>query len=155
MADQENRTFAPTEAQTNRSRTQGLGVGQKEMDQQRDPSRVEHATEGDHPSLRGDMDGATNADRPSQADFGDTDIARDGDGDAEGSKPWLADGAPANVDVHDIGDNDNPEEDWGEPADEGAMHGQNHTRRALKTEAERGQGAKTRQANKDIISRRT
>jgi hypothetical protein len=35
------------------------------------------------------------------------------------------------------------------------MHSANHTRRGVKTEAERGQGAKTRQMNKDIVSRRT
>jgi hypothetical protein len=66
----------------------------------------------------------------------------------------LGAGTPSNVDVHDVGQEDRPEEDWGEAADEGALHSANHTRRAIKTEAERGQGAKTRRANKDIVSRR-
>ena len=35
---------------------------------------------------------------------------------------------------------DRPEEDWGDPAGEGAAYSANHTRRPLKTEAERGQG---------------
>jgi hypothetical protein len=47
-----------------------------------------------------------------------------------------------------------PQNDWGEAADEGALHGADHSRRPVKTEAERGQGPRTRQANKDIVSRR-
>jgi hypothetical protein len=66
----------------------------------------------------------------------------------------LGEGTPAGVDIHDVGQDDSPEQDWGEEGDEGMMHSANHTRRGIKTEAERGQGAKTRQANKDIISRR-
>jgi hypothetical protein len=160
---------------------QGLGVGQKELNQQQDPSRIESATEGTHPSLRGDMDGATNADRPAEAHFGDTDIAHGEPGQAEAGQAeperrdgWGVDpnlgrdeaglndvegdlgaGTPANVDVTKLGQEDNPEEDWGEPAAQGTIHSSNHTRRAEKTEAERGQGSKTRQANKDIVSRRT
>jgi hypothetical protein len=49
---------------------------------------------------------------------------------------------------------DNPQEDWGDPADEGATYSANHTRRPAKTEADRGQGKKTRAARKDQISRR-
>jgi hypothetical protein len=63
-------------------------------------------------------------------------------------------GTPAGVDVHDIGGTDNPQEDWGGETDEGMVHSANHTRRPIKTEAERGQGRKTRAATKDIISRR-
>jgi len=66
----------------------------------------------------------------------------------------LGAGTPSNVDVHDVGQEDKPEEDWGDAAAEGTLHSANHTRRGVKTEAERGQGAKTRRANKDIISRR-
>ena len=72
--------------------------------------------------------------------------------DAEGD---LGRGTPANVDIHKLGQEDNPQEDWGESADEGATFSSNHTRRAEKTEAERGQGAKTRAFNKDMMSRRT
>jgi hypothetical protein len=49
---------------------------------------------------------------------------------------------------------ENPQEDWGEPADEGAAYSANHARRGAKTDAERSQGAKTRKATKDAISRR-
>lgn len=67
----------------------------------------------------------------------------------------LGAGTPSGVDVHDLAQDDNPEADWGEEGDEGMMHSANHSRRGVKTEAERGQGAKTRQANKDIVSRRS
>jgi hypothetical protein len=66
----------------------------------------------------------------------------------------LGTGTPAGVDVHDLGQDDKPEQDWGDEADEGLAHSANHTRRGIRTEAERGQGAKTRTANKDIVSRR-
>jgi hypothetical protein len=66
----------------------------------------------------------------------------------------LGSGTPANVDVHKLGERDNPQTDWGEPAPEGATFSSNHSRRAERTEAERGQGSKTRTANKDIVSRR-
>ncbi|MBS0332220.1 MAG: hypothetical protein JSS35_05590, partial [Proteobacteria bacterium] len=53
------------------------------------------------------------------------------------------------------GISDNPQEDWGAPMDEGATYSANHTRRPIKTEAERGQGPKTRAAAKDQVSRRS
>ena len=49
---------------------------------------------------------------------------------------------------------DNPQEDWGDPAGEGAVFSSNHADRGRRTELERGQGAKTRRLNKDTISRR-
>ncbi|MFI4964002.1 MAG: hypothetical protein ACHP9T_01425 [Caulobacterales bacterium] len=52
------------------------------------------------------------------------------------------------------GVSENPQEDWGEPADEGAAYSANHATRGEKTDAERGPGPKTRQASKDQISRR-
>jgi hypothetical protein len=55
----------------------------------------------------------------------------------------------------DRGQSDNPEEDWGEATAGETVFSSNHTRRPIRTEAERGQGAKTRQLNKDIVSRRT
>ena len=106
---EDDRTYSPSQAEANRARTQGLGVGQKDMDQERDPKR-----------------------------------------DA-----WLGEGVPPNVAVHDTGDADNPQNDWGEAVDEGAVRGVNHTRRPERTEALRGQGAKTRKLNKDIVSRRS
>lgn len=48
---------------------------------------------------------------------------------------------------------DNPQDDWGAPAG-GAEHGANHTRRPEKTEAERGQGRRTIQRNKEIVKGR-
>ncbi|MCR5873621.1 hypothetical protein LRS10_05180 [Phenylobacterium sp. J426] len=150
-------------------------MGAREMDQQRDPNRFETATNPEQRSFEGDLDDATNADRPSEADFGDTDLrAANSGGTAGGEGPPeesnaaparnvaglgdvdgdLGAGTPPNVDVHKLGQDDKPEQDWGEPADEGAMFSSNNTRRGVKTEAERGQGAKTRAANKDIFSRR-
>ena len=67
----------------------------------------------------------------------------------------LGAGTPPNVDVHKLGQEDRPQEDWGEPAAEGATFSANHSRRAVRTEAERSQGSKTRTANKDIVSRRS
>lgn len=83
-------------------------------------------------------------------------------GEAETQQGWpgspgAADrksGAPANVDAHKLGQPDNPQADWGEAMGEGAVFSSNHTRRGEPTEATRGQGAKTRAANKDIVSRR-
>ena len=57
------------------------------------------------------------------------------------------------VDPHDLSEADNPQLDWGE-SETGALHGQTHTRRPIKTEAKRGQGPKTRLLNKDIVSGR-
>ena len=101
----ETRSFDPgrppagdSPAQVNRSREQGVGMGQRELDTQADPA-------GNTPALEGISD--------------------------------------------------NPQEDWGAPMDEGATYSANHTRRPVKTEAERGQGPKTRSATKDQISRRT
>jgi hypothetical protein len=161
MADPNDRTFSISEAQANRGRMQGLGVGQREMDAQRDPSREQHATNPEPRSFD-----ATGSDRPSEADFGE----RGADGDQEGGADAPPDrnvaglndvegdlgaGTPANVDLHKLGQSDNPEEDWGEPADPEAVFSSNHTRRAERVEAERGQGAKTRRLNKDMVSRRS
>jgi hypothetical protein len=61
--------------------------------------------------------------------------------------------APNTVDPHQLGAEDRPEEDWGEPASE-AFHSANHTRRPDKTEAKRGQGRRTVMRNKDIVKGR-
>jgi hypothetical protein len=66
----------------------------------------------------------------------------------------LGAATPPNVNVHNLAQENNPQEDWGGEAEEGAMFSQNHSRRPIRTEAERGQGAKTRRLNKDIVSRR-
>ena len=118
MADNEDRTFAPQEAQKDR--------------------RPE----------AGKVQSANPSEQPTQTETRDAADVNDAQGD-------LGAGTPANVDIHNLGQSDNPQEDWGEPAGEGAVHSSNHTRRAEKTEAERGQGAKTRAFNKDQMSRRT
>ena len=53
------------------------------------------------------------------------------------------------------GISDKPEEDWGEPADEGAAYSANHLNRTAKAGAKVSQGRKTRAATKDQFSRRT
>lgn len=55
--------------------------------------------------------------------------------------------------IGDLAQEDNPELDWGEPL-AGASHGENHTRRPHKTEADRGHGRRTIQRNKEINSGR-
>ncbi|HYG27756.1 MAG TPA: hypothetical protein VD906_12705 [Caulobacteraceae bacterium] len=97
MAD-EDRTFSPSQEQASRTRMQGNGVGQQELNAQRDPSRT----------------------------------------------PGL--------DQYDTEGQDNPQEDGGDPSME-AQTGANHTRRPDRTEAMRGQGPKTRAANKAEITR--
>lgn len=143
MAD-ENRSFDPSPQQANRSVEQGLGVGQKAMDAQRDPNRDQQATDP----------GRT---EPFDKDKGIGQGGDLGDRNAAGinGREELGTGTPASVDIHDLDQADKPEEDWGEPADEGTMHSRTNTRRGVKTEAERGQGPKTRSAQKDQVSRRT
>ena len=68
--------------------------------------------------------------------------------------PQLGEGTPANVDIHKLGQSDRPEEEWGEAPGAEAQYGSNHTRRGLGAETDRLQGAKTRRASKDQISRR-
>lgn len=171
------RTYQPSTVQANRSATQGGGFGQKDMDMQQQPSREAHATSpqrtepfGDDPAGTGDDRGQGSSDMgagavsqgPEPRSFEAGDTASDAPGetpdrDAAGLDDAgdLGAGTPPNVDIHKLGQEDNPEQDWGDPAGEGVMHSTNHNRRGLKTEAERGQGAKTRQHNKDIVSRRT
>ncbi len=161
MADPNERTFSTSEAEANRARQQGLGSGQSEMDAQRDPNRFQTATNPQQRSFESDLDDTTNGDRPAEADFGEDrgranasaapmrNVA--GINDVAGD---LGAGTPANVDIHKLGQDDKPEQEWGESAGPDATFSSNHSRRSVKTEAERGQGAKTRAANKDIVSRR-
>lgn len=48
MADEEDRTFQPNQQQATRTRTQGAGVGQKEMDLQRDANRADRLNQYDY-----------------------------------------------------------------------------------------------------------
>lgn len=121
MAD-EDRSFEPTQAETNRSREQGGGMGARELQRQGDPAA-----------------GATT----------ERTVAGINDGDGD-----LGAGTPANVDVHKLGQRDKPEEDWGDPADEGAQFSSNHNDRGLHRGDDVGQGSKTRQHNRDTMSRR-
>jgi len=143
----ENRSFDPTTPQANRAAEQGLGVGRREMDGQRDPGRDQHATDP------GRTEPFPKDNAASQAGGGGDRGAADADG-GEPQGATLGEGAPAGLDIHDAGQGDNPQEDWGDPAGEGAAYSANHTRRPVKTEADRGQGKKTRAAQKDQISRR-
>lgn len=67
----------------------------------------------------------------------------------------LGASTPANVDIHNLGQKDRPQEEWGEPAGEAATFSSDNTRKGLGIEADRSQGTKTRRLNKDIVSRRT
>jgi hypothetical protein len=167
MADEEDRSSAQNTVSANRAQSQGLGLGQRELNEQRVANPELSATDPDRPEpFDESLDRTTNADRPAEADFagqepGDTPRAEPRDFrsyDEPDEKDYdtadLGVGTPPNVDVHDLGQRDKPEEAWGDEAVEGAMHSANHTRRPIRTEAERGQGAKTRKANKDIVSRR-
>jgi len=142
---EEPRSFSPSKIQANRARQQGLGVGQKEMDLQQDPGREENATLPDRPEPFDTDD--TSIDAASRGEAPSADAQRDLLPDA----PMI--GTPAGVDPHNFEDRDSPQLDWGE-AEPGAVHGQTNTRRPDKTEAERGQGPKTRARNKEIVTRR-
>jgi len=166
----EDRSFDPDTVSSNRAERQGLGLGQAELNLQRAAGRRQSATDPERlEPFDESLDRATNADRPSQADFAgqDGDVREDAppahqpgaaldDRNAAGLGVGgeLGAGTPANVDVHNLGQDDRPEEAWGEAGDAEATYSANHTRRPVRAEAEHGQGAKTRQLNKDIVSRR-
>lgn len=157
MAD-EDRSFASKTVQANRARAQGQGLGQEELDMQQDPNRNSHATDPQRTEpFDPDLEVSASGDRPTEADFSGQDVADLDDRNAAGLDDAgdLGASTPPNVDIHDLAQEDNPEEDWGEPAGGGATFSSTNTRRGVRTEAERGQGAKTRRHNKDIISRRT
>jgi len=144
MADEEQ-TFSPTEAQANRTRMQGGGVGQREMDLQRDPNRFQTATDpGRTEPFDTDLEAGPEPDRPVEPRTFEK----------EAADPRFGETEPA-VDPRDLGEKDTPENDWGDPlGDEDMAYGSNHTRRPITTEAERGQGPKTRARTKDIINRK-
>jgi hypothetical protein len=151
MADPNDHTFSTDEVQANRAREQGLGQGQREMDAGRDPSRFQSATAPEQRSFDHSLDAPPQAAAAADPGKAAPDGHAAGVGDVDGD---LGAGTPPNVDVHKLGQDDRPEQDWGETAGEGAAYSANHTRRAIRTEADRAQGAKTRAANKDQVSRR-
>ena len=69
-------------------------------------------------------------------------------------RPEDVDGLLAKVDPAKLGQPDTPEAEWGEPLEGDVHHGANHLAREDRAEPDRGQGSKTRQANKDQFSRR-
>lgn len=148
---EDDRTFRTSTPAANRAEQQGLGVGQREMDAQAAPNRDQHATDPQRLEPVGPDEGGSRDDRGAPGEGRSFDDRNAAGMDAAGD---LGAGTPAGVDIHDVGQDDSPEQDWGEAGDEGLSHSANHSRRGVKTEAERGQGAKTRQANKDIVSRR-
>jgi hypothetical protein len=78
-------------------------------------------------------------------------------GRADGEERSFGDlgvGTPPGVDIHKLGQSDKPEQDWGEAGDPEATFSRNHVNRGAPNEADRAQGAKTRAATKDMISRR-
>src|SRR4051812_29757833 len=119
MADEDS-TFQPTTTQANRSQVQGLGAGQREMDQQLSPDRGTYATEPQRTEpFDQSLDPTTNSDRPSQADFSGQepgDLAEEDrsfeppgvqldDRNAAGIDTVQGDlgaSTPANVDIHNI-----------------------------------------------------
>jgi hypothetical protein len=156
---EDDRTFRTSTPAANRAEMQGLGVGQKEMDAQQAPNRDQYATDPQRlepfdNNAEAGADGAAPAEDRAIEERGAADLD---DRNAAGLDDAgdLGAGTPPNVDIHDLGQEDNPQEAWGDETEEGLIHSANHTRRPIKTEAERGQGAKTRRANKDIISRRS
>ena len=148
---EDDRTFRTSTPQANRAEMQGLGAGQKEMDAQAAPNRDQHATD---PQRLEPFDDAADG-QPRQAAPGEPRAIDDRNAAGIGDAGDLGAGTPPGVDIHDVGQDDVPEQEWGEPADEGATHSATHSRRGVKTEAERGQGRLTRQLNKDIVSRRS
>jgi hypothetical protein len=156
MAD-EDRTFSPSTVSSNRTQMQGGGVGQEEMNLQRSPNRFQTATEEDRTEGWDNDPAGADTGAPASAFEGgegmdETRSFEDG-GDDEPSEPRFGQGTQANLDPNDIGERDDPELDWGEP-EPGAVFSSNHTRRGVKTEAERGQGRLTRARNKEIINRK-
>lgn len=132
MADEEDRSSAQRTVSANRAQSQGLGLGQRELNSQRvanpdliatDPGRPEPFDES--------LDRTTNADRPAQADF-------------SGQEPGeVQSGGARDFRSFDLPDDDDTLGDLG--ADMAPT----------RPEPDRSQGAKTRKLNKDIVSRRT
>ncbi|HUZ14432.1 MAG TPA: hypothetical protein VMU93_16505 [Caulobacteraceae bacterium] len=69
--------------------------------------------------------------------------------DRTGAPPGAEPDPPALDEAAEAGAEGLSPTDDGPPI--GALHGENHTRRPVKTEADRGQGPKTRAANKERV----
>lgn len=146
MAD-DSRSFDPDTTQSNRTRQQGGGLGQREMDQQRDPDR-----ETDAPQAQPRQQQRAQDARPDpKAAISRRDGTRleprnaAGMGDTGGD---LGAGTPANVDVHDIGQDDNPQAEWGEDTGGAAVHSASRGDRS----PDERQGPKTQARAREINS---
>lgn len=151
---EDDRTFRTSTPAANRAEMQGLGVGQKELNAQQAPSREQHATDPQRLEPF-DTEGAAATGEGRAAAPAEPRAIDDRNAAGMGDAGDLGAGTPAGVDIHDIGQDDSPEQEWGPESDEGMAHSATHSRRGVKTEAERGQGRLTRQLNKDIVSRRS
>lgn len=119
------------------------------MAEEEDRSFAPNTVASDRAQMQGPgAEPSTDADRAPGADV----AGREPDRSRSGASGALDENRPPSV---ALGQDDNPQEDWGAEAAPDAVFSANHTRRPLRTEAERGQGAKTRRMNKDIVSRRT
>ena len=78
MADQDN-TFDPSQTEVNRGREQGLGMGQRELDRQRDPDQLPQtpldldAADDGLPSEPGDQDAVLHANHATRGEKTDAD----------------------------------------------------------------------------------
>jgi hypothetical protein len=139
MADEDDRSSAQRTVSANRAQEQGLGLGQRELNSQRVANPELSATDPERPEpFDESLDRTTNADRPDQADFAGQEP---GDVQSGGARDFRSFDTPNDEDYDTLGELD---------ADLPPT-----SNRAIRTEADRTQGAKTRQLNKDIVSRRT
>ena len=66
----------------------------------------------------------------------------------------LGEGLPANVDLHKLGETDNPQMDWEAGADQSdgeMVYGANHANRPCRTGAVRGRGGRTLERMREIV----
>ncbi len=143
MAD-EPRTFDPDVTDANRTRQQGGGLGQREMDQQRDPDRAADAPR-EQPRQQQQQQAEP---KPAVSRIDGTRLEprnATGMGDTGGD---LGAGTPANVDVHDLEQDDNPQAEWGQDTGGAAVHSASRGDRA----PEKSQGPKTQARTKEINS---
>jgi hypothetical protein len=143
MAD-EPRTFDPDVTAANRTRQQGGGVGQREMDQQRDPDRAVDAPR-EQPRQQQQQQAEP---KPAVSRIDGTRLEprnATGMGDTGGD---LGAGTPANVDVHDLKQDDNPQAEWGQDTGGAAVHSASRGDRT----PEKIQGPKTQARAKEINS---
>ncbi|MDO8902073.1 MAG: hypothetical protein Q7V15_12035 [Phenylobacterium sp.] len=144
MAD-EPRSFDPDTTEANRTRQQGGGMGQREMDQQRDPNRDSEAPPAQPQQQQKRPDDRAEPKLAVSRQDGTRLEPRNGTGmgDTGGD---LGAGTPANVDIHDIDQDDNPQAEWGQDTDGAAVHSASRGDRA----PGKSQGPKTQARAKEI-----